>query len=81
MIKYNFNKLKGRIKEIFGTQNEFAEAMNMAPNTLSSKLNNTTDFSSNEVSKAVELLKVSSADEAWNIFFTKEVENNSTKQG
>lgn len=78
MIKYNFNKLKGKIREIFGTQNEFAEAMNMAPNTLSSKLNNATDFSSNEISKAVELLKISSSSDAWNIFFTKEVENNST---
>jgi len=78
MIKYNFNKLKGKIKEIFGTQNEFAEAMNMAPNTLSSKLNNITDFSSNEISNAVELLKINSANEAWNIFFTKEVEKKST---
>lgn len=78
MINYNFNKLKGKIREIFGTQNDFAEAMNMAPNTLSSKLNNLTDFSSNEISKAVELLNITSASEAWNIFFTKQVENNST---
>lgn len=79
MIKYDFSKLKGKIREIFGTQNNFAEAMNMAPNTLSSKLNNLTDFSSNEISKAVELLNITSANEAWNIFFTKQVENNSTK--
>lgn len=79
MIKYDFSKLKGKIREIFGTQNNFAEAMNMAPNTLSSKLNNSTDFSSNEISKAVELLNITSANEAWNIFFTKLVENNSTK--
>jgi len=76
---YNFDKLKGKIKEIFGTQNDFAEAMQIAPNTLSSKLNNQSDFSSSEISKAVELLKVTSAEEAWHIFFTKEVENNSTK--
>lgn len=78
MVRYNFNKLKGKIREVFGTQNEFADAMNMAPNTLSSKLNNSTDFSSNEISKAVELLNINSANEAWNIFFTKQVENNST---
>nr|DAS67785.1 MAG TPA: Protein of unknown function (DUF739) [Caudoviricetes sp.] len=79
MEKYNFDKLKGKIKEIFGTQNDFAEAMEMAPNTLSSKLNNQSDFSSTEISKAVDLLKIKSAEEAWKIFFTKEVENISTK--
>lgn len=79
MEKYNFDKLKGKIKEIFGTQNDFAEAMEMAPNTLSSKLNNQSDFSSTEISKAVELLKIKSAEEAWKIFFTKEVENISTE--
>lgn len=79
MIKYDFSKLKGKIREVFGTQNKFAEAMEMASNTLSSKLNNLTDFSSNEISKAVKLLNITSANEAWNIFFTQQVENNSTK--
>lgn len=80
MIKYNFDKLKGKIKEVFNTQNEFAEALGIAPNTLSSKLNNQFDFSSNEISKAVKLLKIDSPIEAWNIFFTQEVEKTSTKQ-
>lgn len=78
MIIYNFDKLKGKIKEIFDTQNAFAEAMGMAPNTLSGKLNNQSDFSSNEISKAVELLNITSANEAWLTFFTQQVENNST---
>ena len=79
MVKYNFDKLKGKIKEVFNTQNEFAEALGIAPNTLSSKLNNQFDFSSNEISKAVNLLKIDSPVEAWNIFFTQEVEKKSTK--
>lgn len=79
-MKYNFDKLKGKIKEVFNTQNDFAEAMGIAPNTLSSKLNNQFDFSSNEISKAVDLLKISSAEEAWKIFFTKQVEKNSTNK-
>ena len=80
MIRYNFDKLKGKIKEVFNTQNEFAEALGIAPNTLSSKLNNQFDFSSNEISRAVKLLKIDSTIEAWNIFFTQEVEKTSTKQ-
>ncbi len=78
-MKYNFDKLKGKIKEIYNTQNEFAIAMNMAPNTLSAKLNNQFEFSSNEITKAIELLNVKSGEEAWNIFFTLELEKNSTK--
>ena len=77
-IRYDFGKLKGKIKEVFNTQNEFAEAMEMASNTLSSKLNNQSYFSSSEITKAVELLRIASPEEAWNIFFTKVVEKNST---
>ena len=80
-MKYNYDKLKGKIKEIFNTQNDFAEAMGIAPNTLSAKLNNQFDFSSSEIRKATELLKIKNAQEAWNIFFTAQVENNSTKNG
>lgn len=76
---YNFDKLKGKIKEVFGNQYDFAKAMGMAPNTLSSKLNNQTDFSSEEISRAIDLLNIKSPSEAWNIFFTKQVENNSTE--
>lgn len=79
MIKYNFDKLKGRIKEFYNTQNDFAKNMRMAPNTLSSKLNNQSYFSSEEISKAVELLNINNPIDAWNIFFTEQVENISTK--
>lgn len=79
MITYDFSKLKGRIKERFNTQNDFADAMNMAPNTLSSKLNNQSDFSSQEISKAIELLNIDAPEEAWTTFFTKKVEKKSTK--
>lgn len=78
-MSYNFDKLKGKIKEVFNTQNEFAGAMGMAPNTLSNKLNNQFEFSSNEISKAIELLHIDSPEEAWNIFFTQQVEKTSTK--
>jgi hypothetical protein len=79
-VEYNFDKLKGKIKEIFGTQNDFAIAMEMAPNTLSAKLNNQFEFSSKEISKAIELLEIKSVEEAWNLFFTKKVEKNSTNK-
>ncbi len=79
-MEYNFDKLKGKIKEMYGTQNDFAAAIEMAPNTLSAKLNNQFEFSSNEISKAIELLEINSVEEAWNLFFTKKVEKNSTEK-
>lgn len=78
-MKYNFDKLKGKIKEVFNTQNDFANAMNITPTTLSAKLNNQFYFSSDEISKAVELLNIQNPTEAWNIFFTVEVDKKSTK--
>lgn len=77
-MKFNFDKLKGKIKEVYNTQNDFAVALGIAPNTLSMKLNNQFDFSSEEIIKAVDLLKIRNGEEAWKIFFTKEVENVST---
>ena len=77
-MKFNFDKLKGKIKEVYNTQNDFANALGIAPNILSMKLNNQFDFSSEEIIKSVELLKINSGEEAWNIFFTKKVENIST---
>ena len=79
-MEYNFDKVKGKIKEMYGTQNDFAAAIEMAPNTLSAKLNNQFEFSSNEISKAIELLEINSVEEAWNLFFTKKVEKNSTEK-
>ena len=79
-MEYNFDKLKGKIKEMYGTQNDFAAAIEMAPNTLSAKLNNQFEFSSNEISKAIELLEINSVEEAWNLFFTKKVEKNSIEK-
>ena len=79
-MEYNFDKLKGKIKEMYGTQNDFAAAIEMAPNTLSAKLNKQFEFSSNEISKAIELLEINSVEEAWNLFFTKKVEKNSTEK-
>lgn len=49
-------RLRGRIKEKFGSQAAFARAMNMDPSSLSSKLGGNTGWSWNEVARAAELL-------------------------
>ena len=58
----NESKLRGRIREKFGTQEAFAEAMNMSHTTLSAKLNGKTDWKRQEIENACRLLGVSAAD-------------------
>lgn len=55
---FQYNKLKGKIKECFGTQRKFAEALGVSERTLSLKLNNKIYFSQEEIEKASELLNI-----------------------
>lgn len=55
---FDYSKLKGKIKEIFGTQAAFAKAMGVSGVSLSSKLNNATQFTQVEINRACELLSI-----------------------
>lgn len=79
MEQFDYSRLKGKIKEKFNTQNDFAKAMKITPNTLSAKLNNQFYFSSDEISRAVDLLNIRNPIEGWNLFFTKLVDKKSTE--
>ena len=57
-LAFNYSKLRGRIKEKFGSEKAFAEAMAMKPSSLSSRLNHGTSFSQTEIIKASFLLDV-----------------------
>lgn len=57
-IIFDFSKLRGRIKEIYGTQTAFAIAMLMNEATLSNKLNNNVEFSLKEMYRACILLNI-----------------------
>ena len=54
----SYAKLKGKIKEVFGTQATFAQAMDMDNATLSAKLNNKTPWKDGEIEKACVLLEI-----------------------
>ena len=55
---FNFNKLKGRIREVCGTQERFANIMNISVPALIKKLNNQSQFTQSEIFKAREVLKI-----------------------
>lgn len=59
---FAYNKLKGKIKEVYGTQEAFAIAMGMGRTTLHSKLHNITEFTQSEMLRALELLHLEKAD-------------------
>lgn len=54
----SYSKLRGRIRELFGTQAAFADAMEMNPATLSAKLVGRVDWSRAEMEKACILLDI-----------------------
>lgn len=54
----NYSKLRGRIKEIYNTQNDFARALGIGKVSLSKRLNGKLDFTQSEISKSAELLKI-----------------------
>lgn len=63
-----YRKLRGKIVEVYGTQEAFAEAMELSKVTLNVKLNGKTDWTSKEIVRACELLSIPLVD-AWMYFF------------
>ena len=72
MVAFSYSKLRGKIREVFGTQERFADALGMSKATLSLKLNNCSEFTQQEMIASVRLLRLdrSQVDE---YFFTPEV--------
>ena len=70
-IMFNFNKLRGKIKEVYGTQSAFAVAMLMNDATLSNKLNGNVEFSSKEIYRACLLLCIDIEKDLKAYFFTQ----------
>ena len=72
---FNYNKLRGKIKEVFNTQAAFAKEMGMSRTSLCEKLNNKVEFTQKEIEKAIELLHIPK-EEIPIYFFTVENEIN-----
>lgn len=79
-MAFDYNKLRGRIREVFKTQSAFAKAIGMSTTSLSAKLNNLVEFSQKEIDRAVKLLKISQ-EEIPIYFFTLEVQEPELQEG
>lgn len=72
-MSFEYNKLRGRIREKFVTQENFANALEMAKTTLSFKLNNKVSWTQQEINKACKLLDIEDSDVTV-FFFTEKVQ-------
>lgn len=72
-MAFNYDKLRGKIIEKFGTQGRFAKAIGVSERTLSLKLNNKIFFSQDEIAKISEVLGIT-FDKIQEYFFSKKVQ-------
>ena len=54
----NYDKLRGKIREVFHTQEAFAEALGISKTSLSKKLNGSVYFTQDEINRSCELLNI-----------------------
>lgn len=69
----DYKKLKLKIKEVYDTQEAFANAMEMSYTALNFRLNNKVEWKTSEVIKACRLLNIPTS-EVCLYFFTLKVE-------
>lgn len=55
-MPYNYSFLSGKIREVFGSQEKFSDAMGITPTTLSKKMNGIVPWKQLEIDRACELL-------------------------
>lgn len=67
----DYKKLKLKIKEVYDTQEAFAEAMQMSKTALNQRLNNSVEWKSSEIAKACDLLHIPLAEAHLYFFMVK----------
>lgn len=68
----DYAKLRGKIREVFGTQEAFANAIGLSSVSLSARLNGKLEWRSDEIAKACAVLGIPLVDNSA-YFFTKKV--------
>lgn len=79
-LGFDYSKLRGRIVEKFGTQGNFADAMEWSERTMSLKMSGKVPWGQPDIVKATELLGLEYEDIST-YFFTPSVKNFEHKGG
>lgn len=72
---FDYSKLYGKIREVFGTQEALAEAMGMSRTAINARLKQGVEWKAPEIAKACELLGIPLADAHLYFFSLKSLEN------
>lgn len=80
MNLFNYDKVRGRIKEKLKNELTFAEKLGISQVSLSAKFNNKSDFTASEISRATDkdVLDIPT-NEIGEYFFNRKLELNSRK--
>ena len=68
-VEWNYQKLRGKIREVCRTQNDFSEKLGIGRVSLSQRLNNQLEFTQEEIYKACDILSIP-MEEIPEYFFT-----------
>lgn len=71
-MRYDYCRLRGKIKEVCGTQDNYAEKLGIGRVSLSQRLNNQKEFTQDEMIKTCDILSIERG-EIPLYFFTLEV--------
>lgn len=72
-MSFDYSQLKRKIRNVFGTQDEFAKALGIGRVSLNLRLNNKAEFSQAEINKACDLLSLK-RNEIPKYFFNEKVQ-------
>lgn len=72
-IAYDYCKLSGKIREVYGKCSAFADAIGLSERSLSLKMNNKVGWKQQEIDQACELLGISAL-EIGLYFFARKVQ-------
>lgn len=78
-VRFDYRRLRGRIKEVCGTQDAYADKIRLGRVSVSQRLNNILDFSQSEMLRSAEVLGFTTA-EIPVYFFTPEVQKNELEE-
>ena len=76
---FDYSRLYGKIREVFGTQEAFADAMDMSRSAMNQRLTGAIEWKSPEIVKACELLGIPIM-MSWMYFFTLKSRENTTEE-
>lgn len=68
----DYRRLKGKIREKFGTQKAFADAIGLSVVAVNQRLNGKVQWKAPEMARACEVLLIPS-DDVWQYFFIRKV--------